>query len=122
MRLRPVQIVCLAILLSSMRMANASALPPLQRDIQGPYLALVVGHDGLAVWTEIHLSDLQHLSAHVQVSPASAARPRYNLAMDLAPASLAHARTPWTLKPPSAQYLALQSVTGFGDPSPLPTL
>lgn len=122
MKLRPVQIVCLAILLSSMRMANASALPPLQRDIQGPYLALVVGHDGLAVWTEIHLSDLQHLSAQVHLSAVAVDRPHYSLAFGLTPASLAHARTPWTLKPPSAQYLALQSVTGFGDPGPLPTL
>jgi hypothetical protein len=55
MKVRSVQLVCIIILLSSMRMAGASVLPGGEYGIGGRYVGSVLCQDCAGVWTTITL-------------------------------------------------------------------
>ncbi len=144
MKLRPTQFVYLVILLSTLRLAEAATLPHGDRGATHHALGELLNPDGSGLWTQATLVDqenlwgatvtmveLRLLPAHptvvrmanpfatqfipFQTSPDPA---RHNLPVptDLGAQALRTTRTPWSMRPPSAHCVALQSVTGFGDP------
>jgi NlpE N-terminal domain len=57
LRLRPLQFVCLVLLLGSLRGAQGSVLPVGEYGMDGRYLGTVLCQDCAGVWTEITLTD-----------------------------------------------------------------
>lgn len=116
MKLRPIQLVCLALLLATLRLADPGAPAPGQLVLQARYLNVLLGQ------TNTHAIEATGQRQSARRAPA----PR-SVTTTLAAAALAALETPWTMRPPSAHQAALQSVTGFGRrsawlalPSPLP--
>jgi len=113
-KLRPVQFVCLVLLLSSLPATHALATPgPQQLDER--YLSLVLGHEAIGGWDAVKLNALvTHLQGSTHAAEETGVRIVYSRETSLSDDLLAITRTPWTMRPPAAQCVALQSVTGFG--------
>ena len=114
MKLRPSQFVCLALLLATLSYAGSPALAQTQLQaqlqMQVTYLRVLGDYGKL-------------LSAANRQKPQSKARatraalsPRTARIYTLAPAALAVVQTPWSMRPPSAQYASLQAFTASSRP------
>ncbi len=135
MKLRPIQLVYLVVLLSSLRMAGASVLPVGEFGMDGRYLGSVLCQDCSGIWTEITLVDLGpgsgsgtfvrierfaglgHGGATTLIPHPDYRFPMLSSASHLAlpVASLATYRTAWTMKPPAAQCTSIYTITGAGN-------
>lgn len=106
MKLRPVQLVCLALLLSTLRLADPAALPP-------DDLALRVGVLQVLLRTELAGEAAQPRPRTLPGRlPAPAAHvPRAAAALPPEAAIALQAR--WSMPPPARQSAAVQSFTGF---------
>jgi len=114
MKLRPSQLVCLALLLTTLSYAGSPALAQTQLQaqlqMQVTYLRVLGDYGKL-------------LTAANRQKPQSEARttratlsPNKTRVFTLAPASLAVIETPWSMRPPSAQYASLQAFTASSRP------
>lgn len=102
MKLRPIQLVCFALLLSTLALADSSALAQGVVPMQARYLGALFfpGYQASVV-------------RETQKRPAIRRRATYlrKPRLALPPASVALLRTAWTMRPPSAHTAALQSAT-----------
>ena len=103
MKLRPTQLVCLALLLSTLSIADLPALAQADYRVQCSYLLVLSDYGNLTSTAK---------RQQPKANPATA--PRNIRQVDLPSAARAVAQTVWTMRPPSAHYAALQSFTGFG--------
>jgi hypothetical protein len=140
MKLRPIQLVYMVVLLSSLRMAGASILPVGEFGTDGRYLGSVLCQDCSGNWTEITLVDLGsgsgsgtfvrierfagigHGGAITLIPQPEHRFPVLSSASHLAlpVASLATYRTAWAMRPPAAQCISIYTITGAGDGTPSP--
>jgi hypothetical protein len=97
MKFRPHHLACLILLLSSLSSAEASLRRTGDFTLGGHYISLLLAQDHAATCSEAAL----------------APRARDLSLLALPGASLAHHRTAWTMRPPSAHSLELQAVTSF---------
>jgi hypothetical protein len=115
MKLRPIQLVCLALLLSTLRLTDPSVLTPASFSLQSSYLRALLNQDYDEVWnsqrptSQDHTDDTVSRTGHIPAIFTTRKPP-----ITLAPEHAALTKTVWTMRPPSAQCAALQSVTGFG--------
>ena len=107
MRIRPIQLVCLALVLSTLSLADTSALAPAN------YLEVFL-HDYVRVWTGSVHQTAKVVRRTVGVYTRTYTQIARTTARFLTASSRAAVQTPWAMRPPSAQCAALQSVTGFG--------
>jgi hypothetical protein len=112
MKRRSLQLVCLALLLSTLSLTDSPAVAQANFQMQCSYLR-VLGDYG-RLWTAARQQQPmpQRRSYHPPFAsgPASVATRIHTLP----PAARATISTAWDMRPPSAQYAALQSFTGFG--------
>jgi len=114
-KLRPVQFVCLVLLLSSLPAAHALATPG-PRQLEHRYISLVLGHEAIGSWDSVKLNALvRHLHGSTHSSAAVSVRIVYSRDPAVTRTDLAITRAALTMRPPAAQCVALQSVTGFGE-------
>ncbi len=108
MKLRPVQLVCLALLLAALRLADPTALAPGDYALQAGYLD--------ALLSNAHANP--RTASAPQPCPAAKSlrrRPSSAAATDvLSPASRCTLNFPWTMPHPASHSAALQSFTGLG--------
>jgi hypothetical protein len=114
MKLRPVQLVCLALVLSTLSLADSSALVPGQYGMQAGYLRALFLKDYAETWngTEQQRKTKPTRSLYLAGRRAGGAGERAS--RGLSAACCAAIGTAWTMRPPSAQNAALQTFTGFG--------
>ena len=114
MKLRTSQLVCLALLLTTLSYAGSPALGQTelraQLQMQVQYLR-VLGDYGRI----LAKADRQSPQA-TERSLSRTITPRPVRSFTLEPAALAAAQTPWTMRPPSAHYASLQVVTASSRP------
>ncbi len=105
MKLRPIQLVCFALLLSTLSLADSSALAQGAVPLRATYLGALLfpGYESES-------------SLPKRAKPVAASRKIFvrNTSAPLASAAVAALQTVWAMRPPSAHTVALQSVTGFG--------
>jgi len=105
MKLRPIQLVCFALLLCTLSLADSSALAQGVVPMQARYLGALLfpGYEAGSSRPEM-------------AKPVAARRKAFirNMPVALPPAAVATLEMAWAMRPPSAQTAALQSVTGFG--------
>ncbi len=101
MKLRPIQLVCLALLLAALRMADPAALAPSDLALRAGVLNVLLRTELTSEWTE----------------PASSPRPESRIP---APAlrvvrklSAPRISAPGSMPPPALQSAAVQSHTSF---------
>ena len=107
MKLRPIQLVCLALLLATLRLADPTALAPGDYALQAGYLNALLS------------KSLPETRTAAVPQPAGTRQiPAPPATSTLADAALPHASlsTPWTMPHPALHSAALQSFTGFGRP------
>ena len=108
MKLRPVQLVCLALLLATLRLADPAALTPVDFAARTAYLKILLRPDSHETYAEAKPNKLP-----LRPIPAPAVR-SVRLLVALAPVARAVLSTPWSMPPPAFHSAALQSATGFG--------
>jgi hypothetical protein len=148
MRVRSVQLVCIIILLGSMRMAGASVLAGSEYGMRGRYVGSVLCQDCAGVWTEITLIDTRDdwrsgsgalvmierfpgrslwtlnpdrrstLKAVTFNANSATIHARAGDTLTLPVESLAAYRTAWTMKPPAAQCVTIYANTGSSGQMP----
>ncbi len=111
MKLRTSQFVCLALLLATLSYAGSPALAQTQFQAQ---LTMQVNYlrvlgDYSRIWSAANRQKQQADCRSVTRTPA----PRPTRSFALAPSFIAAIETPWTMRPPSAQYASLQAFTAF---------
>jgi len=108
MKLRPFQLVCFALLLCTLSLADSSALAQGVVPLQASYLGALLfpDYESGSRRSEKAKPIPERRKAFVRSAPAA-----------LPPAELATLATAWSMRPPSAHTAALQSVSGFGSPS-----
>ncbi len=107
MKLRPVQLVCLALLLATLRLADPAALAP-------DDFALRAGVLNVLLRTELAREALQPTPRALpgrRVPVAATRTGRNTLQLKSAFVNALEAR--WTMPPPAVQSAAVQSFTGF---------
>jgi hypothetical protein len=130
MRVRPVQLVCIIILLSSLRSADCSVLTAGALGIDGRYFEAVLCQDCEGIWTEIALRDVfagkpikldrfippreaQLMLRGADPGAAFHGRIRDARVRTLPRAGLAAAYgTAWAMKPPAAHCVSIYATTG----------
>ena len=114
MKLRTSQLVCLALLLTTLSYAGSPALAQTQLQaqlqMQVQYLR-VLGNYG-KLWTA---ASRQKPRADRRATSLTIS-PRPVRGFTLAPAAMAAVQSPWTMRPPSAHYASLQAVTASSRP------
>ena len=112
MKRRPVQLVCLALLLSALSYTGSPALAHAEYQMQCGYLRVLEDYSRL--WNAPRRQRQQPQPATRSFHLALAPKDSPTRILTLQAASVAAVRTTWTMRPPSANYAALQSFTGFG--------
>ena len=114
MKLRTSQLVCLALLLTTLSYAGSPALAQtqLQAQLQMQVTYLRVLGDYGKLLTAANRQKPQSKAR----STGAVLRPRTARIYTLAPDALAVVQTPWSMRPPSAQYAALQAFTASSRP------
>jgi hypothetical protein len=114
MKLRTSQLVCLALLLTTMSYAGSPALAQtqLQAQLQMQVQYLRVLGDYGRILTAASRQTPQ--PNHRATSPTITPRPARTFALQ--PAAMAVVQTPWTMRPPSAHYASLQAFTASSRP------
>ena len=103
MKLRPVQLVCLALLLATLRLADPAELAP-------DDFALRAGVLNVLLRTELAREALQPAPR----APLGRRIPAPAIRADRSTLALISAiEAPWTMPPPAVQSAAVQSFTGF---------
>ena len=110
MKFRPAQLVCLALLLGTLRLADPAALAPAEFALRAGYLqALLSSAPARAKFEAPRARRTSAIPAPAALLLSSTQAPHSP------PAHLL--RAIWTMLPPASQSAALQSVTGFGRPA-----
>ncbi|HEY4380831.1 MAG TPA: hypothetical protein VGN01_10835 [Acidobacteriaceae bacterium] len=135
MKLRPIQFVYLAILLSSLHMAGASILPASMSGVDGRYLGSVLCRDSAGMWTEITLVDTGHewgsgrctLVMIERFSGGGRSLPQVgrdflgridSSAVALPAESLAAYKVAWGVKAPAAHCMSVHTISGLAVETP----
>jgi hypothetical protein len=100
------------LLLSTVRVADASALSRSDLLVRGSYLQVLLEDYawGNQIWSGAGLAEIRTAARRPGRSRAGWSR---RAGAALPPASLAAAAAAWTMRPPSAHCATLQTVTGF---------
>jgi len=115
MKLRTSQLVCLALLLTTLSYAGSPALAQtqLQAQLQMQVTYLRVLGDYGRIWTAANRQKPQANRRGTSLTVC----PKAVRSFSLAPAAMAVVQTPWTMRPPSAQYASLQAFTASSCPT-----
>lgn len=105
MKLRPVQLVCLALLLATLRLADPAALAPGEFALRAGYLQVLLSPE-VAERRAVKTKRVER----VRVIPA----PAGVVAARVAEVTPGAGRVAWAMLPPALQSVAVQQVTGFG--------
>lgn len=108
MKLRPVQLVCLALLLAALRLADPTALAPGDYALQAGYLDALLSNAHANPQTASAPQPLPGSEVPVPATIIAAATDV------LSPASRCTLNFPWTMSHPASHSAALQSFTGLG--------
>lgn len=107
MKLRPVQLVCLALLLAALRLADPAALAPDDFAFRAGVLNVLLRSD--IAENQAAPTPKPPLSRHI---PAPALQPKRQVEA-LPAAGISALRCRWTMPPPAVQSVAVQSFTSF---------
>jgi hypothetical protein len=114
MKFRTPHLVCLILLLSALRGADGSVLPAGEYGFEGRY-GLVLSQDNAGAWTEVTLDN--HApgwgNGNFILPNRVTGNVGYAFEAGLPIAARAAYRTPWTMRPPSAQSVSVHAVTGL---------
>jgi hypothetical protein len=114
MKLRTSQLVCLALLLTTLSYVGAPALAQTQLQaqlqMQVTYLRVLGDYSRILTAANRQKPPANRRSTSLTTSP------RPVRSFTLKPASMAAVQTPWTMRPPSAQYASLQAFTASSRP------
>jgi hypothetical protein len=114
MKLRTSQLVCLALLLTSLSYAASPAIAQTQLQaqltMQVQYLRVLGDYGRILSASTTHRNQVNRGSASRTVSPKPIR------SFTLASESRAAIQNPWTMRPPSAQYASLQAFTASSRP------
>ena len=105
MKLRPVQLVCLALLLATMRLADPAALAPEDFALSAGVLSVLLRTELAEGWSQ---AKPQPLPARRIPAAFAAREPR-----TLCTPSLHVSEASWTMPPPARHSADLQSFTSF---------
>jgi hypothetical protein len=112
MKRRSLQLVCLALLLSTLSLTDSPAVAQANFQMQCSYLR-VLGDYG-RLWTAARQQQPKPGRGGFDTALAPVSAKAATRTHTLPPADKAAVETAWDMRPPSAQYAALQSFTGFG--------
>ncbi len=114
MKLRPSQLVCLALLLTTLSYAGSPALAQTQLQaqlqMQVTYLRVLGDYGKLLTAANRQKPQTEARTTRVAISP------KVTRVYTLTPAALTVVETPWSMRPPSAQYASLQAFTASSRP------
>ena len=114
MKLRTSQLVCLALLLTTLSYAGSPALAQTQLQaqlqMQVTYLRVLGNYGKLLTSANRQKPQSKARKGRAALSPRTAR------IFTLAPAAMAVVQTPWSMRPPSAQYASLQAFTASSRP------
>jgi len=114
MKLRTSQLVCLALLLTTLSYAGSPALAQTQLQaqlqMQVQYLRVLGDYGRILTAADRQSPQVNRRSSSQTITPRSV------LSFTLEPAAMAAVQTPWTMRPPSAQYASLQAFTASSRP------
>ena len=114
MKLRPSQLVCLALLLTTLSYAGSPVLAQtqLQAQLQMQVTCLRVFGDYGKLLTAANRQKLQTKARETRTAIIPTKARNFVLTSD----ALAVVQTPWSMRPPSAQYASLQAFTASSRP------
>ena len=114
MKLRTSQLVCLALLLTTLSYAGAPALAQTQLQaqlqMQVTYLRVLGDYGRILTAANRQKPQVNRRSSSLTIAP------RPVRSFTLAPNAISVVQTPWTMRPPSAQYASLQAFTASSRP------
>lgn len=114
MKLRPSQLVCLALLLTTLSYASSPALAQTQLQaqlqMQVTYLRVLGDYGKLLTAANRQKPQSEARTTRATISTNQAR------VYTLTAAAMAVVQTPWSMRPPSAQYASLQAFTASSRP------
>jgi len=114
MKLRTSQLVCLALLLTTLSYAGSPALAQThlqaQLTMQMQYLRVLGDYTRILTAANRQSPQANRRSSTLTIAPPPAR------SFTLEPAAMSAVQTPWTMRPPSAQYASLQAFTASNRP------